>query len=221
MSVIKLTDLPNQRRHFALFDLTVSDSLSFIINSMFTNPLVCQKENVMRVQISLALTIFGVVVSILPTSAVAGGNCQYNDRVYSSGATVCECPKFSGRVIGSNSRNGRIISRRLVCEQASWQQSTEVCVDLNFGNSNDLYGAINRFSQDLCPAAIGSGSNRVIVSRQDVAPRRQSRIKKNSDFAEFEKMVRANSKKNYSPEELLTLYLSYKDWLQKGNAQSK
>jgi len=221
VSVSKLTDLSNQRTHFALLDFIVSDNLSFFINSMFTSPLVCQKENVMRLQNSLALTILGAVVSILPTSAVAEGNCQYNDRAYSSGATVCECPKFSGRVIGSNSRNGRIVSRRLVCEQATWQPSTQVCVDLNFGNSNDLYGAINRFSQELCPAAIGSGSNRVIVSRQDVAPRRQSRIKKNSDFAEFEKMVRANSKKNYSPEELLTLYLSYKDWLQKGNAQSK
>ena len=113
----------------------------------------------MRLQISLAMMICGAVVSILPTTAVAEGNCQYNDRAYSSGATVCECPKFSGRVIGANVRNGRIISRRLVCEQATWRPTTEACVDLNFGNSNDLYGAINQFSQDLCPAAIGSASD--------------------------------------------------------------
>lgn len=175
----------------------------------------------MRLQFSLALTIFWALVSILPTSAVAEGNCQYNDRTYSSGATVCECPKFSGRVIGSNSRNGRIISRRLVCEQATWQPSTEVCVDLNFVNSNDLHGAINRFSQDLCPAAIGSESNRVIASRQDVAPRLQSRIKKNPDIAKFVTLLLANSNKNYSPEELSTLYLSYKEWLQKSNAKSQ
>ena len=159
VSVTKLTNLFNQRPHFALFDFIVSDNFSFFANKMFTNQLVCQKEKVMRLQISLAMMICGAVVSILPTTAVAEGNCQYNDRAYSSGATVCECPKFSGRVIGANVRNGRIISRRLVCEQATWRPTTEACVDLNFGNSNDLYGAINQFSQDLCPAAIGSASD--------------------------------------------------------------
>ena len=175
----------------------------------------------MRLQISLALTILGAIVSTLPTSAVAGENCQYSDRAYSSGATACEYRKFSGRVIGFNSHNGRIIRRRLVCEPATWRPSTEVCAELNFGNSNDLYGAIDRFSQDLYPAAIGSGSDRVIGSGQDVAPRLQSRIMKNPDFVEFVKFVSAASRKNYSPEELLTLYLSYKDWLQKRNTQSK
>jgi len=171
----------------------------------------------MRLQIPIALTIFGVIVSSLLTSAVAEGNCLYNDRAYSSGATVCECPKFSGRVIGFNSRNGRVVSRRVVFVQATWRPSTEVSVKLNFGNNNDLYGAINRFSQDLYPAAIGSASNGAIASRQDIAPRLQSRITKNPDFAEFVKFLRADSNKNYSPEELLTLYLSYKDWLQMHN----
>ena len=221
MSVIKLTNLSNQRTLFALFSFSVGDNLSFFINGLFAKSPVCQKGSVMRLQISLALTILGVIVSILPTSAVAEGNCQNDDRAYPSGATVCECPRFSGRVIGFNSCNGRIISRRMVREQAASRLSTEVCVKLNFGNSNDLHGAINRFGQDLYPAAIGSASNGVIASRQDVAPRLQSRITKNPDFAEFVKLLRAASEKNYSQEELLTLYLSYKDWLQMRNTQSK
>ena len=62
---------------------------------------------------------------------------------------------------------------------------------------------------------------RAVASRQEVAPRLQSRIKKNSEFAAFVKLVQATSKKNYSPEELLALYLSYKDWSQKSTAQSQ
>jgi hypothetical protein len=112
----------------------------------------------MRLKLILTATIFAFIVPVFTVAAAAEGNCQYNDRAYSSGATVCECPKFSGRMIGANLRNGRIISRRLVCEQTAWQPTSELCVDLNFGNSNDLYGAMDRMSQDLCPAAIGSAS---------------------------------------------------------------
>jgi TRAP transporter TAXI family solute receptor len=62
---------------------------------------------------------------------------------------------------------------------------------------------------------------RAVASRQAVAPRLQSRIKKNSEFAAFVKLVQATSKKQYSPEEILKLYLSYKDWSQKTDAQSQ
>lgn len=47
---------------------------------------------------------------------------------------------------------------------------------------------------------------------QPVAPRLQSRIRKNSEFAAFVKLVRATSKRKYTAEELQKLYLSFKAW---------
>ena len=62
---------------------------------------------------------------------------------------------------------------------------------------------------------------RVVASRQDVAPRLRSRIKKNKEFAAFVKLLRATSNKKYTREELLRLYLSYKDWSQNSSAPSQ
>lgn len=59
------------------------------------------------------------------------------------------------------------------------------------------------------------------VLRQRVAPRLQSRIKKNPEFAAFVKLVQATSEKQYSPEEMLKLYISYKEWSKKTGAQSQ
>lgn len=47
---------------------------------------------------------------------------------------------------------------------------------------------------------------------QPVAPRLQSRIRKNSEFAAFVKLVRATSKRKYTAEELQKLYFSFKAW---------
>ncbi|MEO9874312.1 MAG: hypothetical protein ABJM26_19530 [Anderseniella sp.] len=58
-------------------------------------------------------------------------------------------------------------------------------------------------------------------SRQDVAPRLQSRIRKNSEFAAFVKLVEATSDRKYSPEELRRLYLSFKEWSQNNGAPSQ
>jgi len=62
---------------------------------------------------------------------------------------------------------------------------------------------------------------KAVAARQDVSPQLQSRIKKNSEFAAFVKLVQATSKKKYSAEEILRLYLSYKDWSQNSSAQSQ
>ncbi|NNJ74654.1 MAG: hypothetical protein HKP56_05790 [Anderseniella sp.] len=58
-------------------------------------------------------------------------------------------------------------------------------------------------------------------SHQHVAPRLQSRIRKNPEFAAFVKLVRATSNKDYSPEELQRLYLSFKEWSHKNSAPSQ
>ena len=58
-------------------------------------------------------------------------------------------------------------------------------------------------------------------SSQHVAPRLQSRIRKNPEFAAFVKLVRATSNKEYSPEELQRLYLSFKEWSHKNSAPSQ
>lgn len=58
-------------------------------------------------------------------------------------------------------------------------------------------------------------------SRQHVAPRLQSRIRKNSEFAAFVKLVRATSNKEYSSEELQKLYLSFKEWSHKNSVPSQ
>jgi len=58
-------------------------------------------------------------------------------------------------------------------------------------------------------------------SSQHVAPRLQSRIKKNPEFAAFVKLVRATSNKKYTPEELQRLYLSFKEWSHKNSAPSQ
>ena len=55
-------------------------------------------------------------------------------------------------------------------------------------------------------------------SSQHVAPRLQSRIRKNPEFAAFVKLVRATSNREYSPEELQRLYLSFKEWSHKNSA---
>jgi len=58
-------------------------------------------------------------------------------------------------------------------------------------------------------------------SRQEVAPRLQSRIRKNSEFAAFVKLVEATSDRKYSPEELRKLYLSFKEWSQNNGAPNQ
>ena len=58
-------------------------------------------------------------------------------------------------------------------------------------------------------------------SSQHVAPRLQSRIRKNPEFAAFVKLVRATSNKEYSPEELRRLYLSFKEWSHKNSAPNQ
>ncbi|MEM7636219.1 MAG: hypothetical protein AAF299_16765 [Pseudomonadota bacterium] len=54
--------------------------------------------------------------------------------------------------------------------------------------------------------------------RQHVAPRLQSRIRKNTEFAAFVKLVKATSDRDFSPQELRKLYLSYKEWSQRQGA---
>lgn len=58
-------------------------------------------------------------------------------------------------------------------------------------------------------------------SHQQVAPRLQSRIRKNSEFAAFVKLVKATSNKKFSAEELQRLYLSFKEWSHKNSAPSQ
>ncbi|MGI9511800.1 MAG: hypothetical protein ACR2OL_02770, partial [Anderseniella sp.] len=41
------------------------------------------------------------------------------------------------------------------------------------------------------------------------------KIENNTEFAAFVKLVQTTTNKEYSPEELLKLYLSYKDWSEK------
>lgn len=76
----------------------------------------------------------------------------------------------------------------------------------------DLTGEVKGWQQYEPAANI---IRRAVAARQTVAPRLQSRIKKNTEFAAFVKLVQSTSSKKYSPEELLKLYLSYKDWSQK------
>lgn len=54
-----------------------------------------------------------------------------------------------------------------------------------------------------------------------VAPRLQSRIKINPEFAAFVKLVRSTSDKKYSPAQLRKLYISFKEWSLKNDAQSQ
>lgn len=58
-------------------------------------------------------------------------------------------------------------------------------------------------------------------ARQNVAPRLQSRIRKNPEFAAFAKLLQATSKKKYSSKEIKRLYLDFKDWSLKNNHQSQ
>ena len=59
------------------------------------------------------------------------------------------------------------------------------------------------------------------IIRQAVAARRviptglKPKIENNSEFTAFVKLVQATTNKEYSPQELLKLYLSYKDWSEK------
>lgn len=57
--------------------------------------------------------------------------------------------------------------------------------------------------------------------RQHVAPRLQSRIRKNTEFAAFVKLVKATSDRQFSQQELRKLYLSYKEWSQNKDAPSQ
>ena len=100
---------------------------------------------------------FGVAAFfLLATSATAENLCRHNNRDYSSGASVCECPSLSGQTIDENFLVGRIKSRRLVCNGGVWENLDETCFDLQFGSIEHFTNALNRFSQDLCPAAVGA-----------------------------------------------------------------
>ncbi|MEO1160867.1 MAG: hypothetical protein AAFW74_10515, partial [Pseudomonadota bacterium] len=55
----------------------------------------------------------------------------------------------------------------------------------------------------------------------EVAPRLQSRIRKNPEFAAFAKLLQATSDKKYSPEEIKRLYFDFKNWSLKNNARSQ
>ena len=76
----------------------------------------------------------------------------------------------------------------------------------------DLTGEVKGWQQYEPAANI---IRRAVASRQVVPAGFKSRIKKNTEFAAFVKLVQATSNKKYSPEELLALYLSYKDWSEK------
>ena len=106
----------------------------------------------------LSLLLSALSTTLIAT-ATAQSACQYNDRAYSSGASVCECPTFSAKKVGKHYREGRITSRRLVCKDATWQQTTGLCYDLQLGNSNDFSQAMTNLSQDLCPPAVGTASS--------------------------------------------------------------
>ncbi|WP_108879996.1 hypothetical protein [Anderseniella sp. Alg231-50] len=58
-------------------------------------------------------------------------------------------------------------------------------------------------------------------TRYNVAPRLQSRIRKNPEFAAFAKLLQATSNKKYSPEEIKRLYLDFKNWSLKNNTRSQ
>ncbi|MGB5213831.1 MAG: TAXI family TRAP transporter solute-binding subunit [Anderseniella sp.] len=76
----------------------------------------------------------------------------------------------------------------------------------------DLTGKVKGWQQYEPAANI---IRKVVDSRQVVPAGFNSKTKKNSEFAAFVKLVQSTSSKKYSPEELLKLYLSYKDWSQK------
>ncbi len=76
----------------------------------------------------------------------------------------------------------------------------------------DLTGEVKGWQQYEPAANI---IRKVVDSRQVVPAGFNSKTKKNSEFAAFVKLVQSTSSKKYSPEELLKLYLSYKDWSQK------
>ncbi|WP_108881461.1 TAXI family TRAP transporter solute-binding subunit [Anderseniella sp. Alg231-50] len=56
---------------------------------------------------------------------------------------------------------------------------------------------------------------KAVASRQVIPTGLKPKIKKNSEFAAFVKLVQTTTNKEYSPNELLKLYLSYKDWSEK------
>jgi len=110
----------------------------------------------MKIRLAILTGLCAAVVSTMSMTAVAEANCQYNNRSYSTGGTVCECPTVSGQKVGKHFRDGLIVSRRLRCSGAAWEVAEESCITLKFGNSNDFTATLNRLSQDLCPAATGS-----------------------------------------------------------------
>ena len=110
----------------------------------------------MKLRLTLVIGLCAAFVPTMSMTAVAEATCQYNNRSYSTGGTVCECPTATGEKIGNHFRNGWIVSRRLRCSEAAWEVTEEACFTLKFGNSNDFVATLNRLSQDLCTAAIGS-----------------------------------------------------------------
>ena len=76
----------------------------------------------------------------------------------------------------------------------------------------DLTGVVKGWQQYEPAANI---IRRVVASRQVIPTGLKPKLQKNSEFAAFVKLVQATSNKKYSPDELLRLYLSYKDWSEK------
>ncbi len=110
----------------------------------------------MKVRLAVVIGLCAAFVPTMSMTAVAEAICQYNNRSYSTGGTVCECLTATAQKVGNHFRNGWIVSRRLRCSEAAWEMTGEACFTLKLGNSNDFVATLSRLSQDLCPAAIGS-----------------------------------------------------------------
>ncbi len=56
---------------------------------------------------------------------------------------------------------------------------------------------------------------KAVAARRVIPTALKPKIENNSEFAAFVRLVQATTNKKYSPQELLKLYLSYKDWSEK------
>ena len=102
-----------------------------------------------------ALALAAALTALLiPQTAGAAGECQYNGELYSEGASVCECPKVytTDVLIGRSSTEGKIVGNRLICQDSAWQAGADNCIDIRFGSSGDLKMLIGEISRDYCPA---------------------------------------------------------------------
>ncbi|WP_319774464.1 hypothetical protein [Breoghania sp.] len=82
--------------------------------------------------------------------------CLYANRLYTPGASYCECPTVTAFGVGTatgSTEGNRIQSRRMTCSpEGAWVTDGSLCMDIRFNGPSYLMSKYDELRQEFCPA---------------------------------------------------------------------